>query len=610
MQWMFSVDAPLRLRYCPRLKPFFSFPNFIKKIGCSDSHRRTVILRTDTLWLLLLTSLIFVSPITFTGKKTFAQDRKAEISQPEGAAPASPDISLPPVGERGDNGSNLSTSIKVHVREIRLAGNTVFPASQISRITSPYENRSITQEELQQLRHQLTLLYVDSGYINSGVIIPDQKVEGGIITLQAVEGSLSEIRISGNARIHETYIAKRIARLTGPPLNVNTLQEGLQLLHQNPLIRRINASLGPGVHSGEGELNVDITEDRPYMLHLECSNHHAPSVGGERLRVHLAHLNVTGWGDAIGGRYGTTDGMDDFYAYYRLPVTAKDTTIEIYYEKNDAVVVEEPFDRVDINSESKSYGISLTHPLIRKPGKTLNLSLKAEKRHSETFVLGELFSFAPGVVYGKSDVAVLRFSQEWIDRSTSRVLALRSVFSVGIDALDATINESDPDSRFLTWLGQAQLAKRFPEFWDGQLILRTDLQLAESSLLPIEQFPLGGAASVRGYRENQLIRDNGISASVEMRLPVWRLPLPKISRTAEDGILQLASFADFGWGWNTDLPTPDLDTIYSVGMGIRWDPSEKMHAEVYWGYPLRDVNNPNQELQDAGIHFQFTWRMF
>ncbi len=68
-------------------------------------------------------------------------------------------------------------------------------------------------------------------------------------------------------------------------------------------------------------------------------------------------------------------------------------------------------------------------------------------------------------------------------------------------------------TKLLAWLGQFQLAHRL---WDSdnQVILRADAQLTRDPLLPIEKFAVGGANTVRGYRDNQLVRDNGLVLSV------------------------------------------------------------------------------------------------
>jgi hemolysin activation/secretion protein len=68
---------------------------------------------------------------------------------------------------------------------------------------------------------------------------------------------------------------------------------------------------------------------------------------------------------------------------------------------------------------------------------------------------------------------------------------------------------------------------------------------------------------VRGYRENHLVRDNGLLVSVESRIPLIRN-----TRWAE--FVQVVPFVNCGWGWNQKVATPDPTTLVSVGLGVRW----------------------------------------
>jgi hemolysin activation/secretion protein len=100
------------------------------------------------------------------------------------------------------------------------------------------------------------------------------------------------------------------------------------------------------------------------------------------------------------------------------------------------------------------------------------------------------------------------------------VLAARARFSFGLDAFNATMNPGDlPDSRFVVWLGQVQWARQLTP-WGLQVIARSDVQLASQPLLPLEQIAVGGRYTVRGYLENQVVRDNAVLASVETRIPL------------------------------------------------------------------------------------------
>ena len=499
---------------------------------------------------------------------------------------------------------------RVFVRDITITGNTVFSAEELTKVTAPYINRELSPEDLEDLRRALTLYYINKGYINSGAIIPGQTVADGVLTLHVVEGELTHMKVEGIKWFNAGYIKDRLALGAGPPLNIIPLQERLQLLQQDPRIQRLNAELKPGVKPGESELNVQVEEESPYKLWLRFNNYQSPTVGAERGQVTVAHQNMTGHGDILSLTYGRSKGIDNqIDAMYSVPFTAHDTTVNFRYRKNDFAVIEEPFEPLDVESKSEIVAVTLRHPFYRTINQEFAMALTGEHLHNETFLLGEPFPFSLGAKDGESKVTALRFSQEWTYKTQTQVFAIRSRFSLGIDALDATINEPGiPDGRFFSWLGQFQWARRL-RLWDTQMIFRTDLQLADDPLLPLEQIAIGGRFSVRGYRENQMVRDNGLISSLEFRIPLIREKFWANS-------VQLALFVDFGRAWNKDISTPEVKNISSAGLGLRWEVTLplrlqlKPQFEIYWGVPFRDIETSGGDLQDHGIHIQLTITAF
>ncbi len=124
------------------------------------------------------------------------------------------------------------------------------------------------------------------------------------------------------------------------------------------------------------------------------------------------------------------------------------------------------------------------------------------------------------------------------------------------------------------------------------------MQLSNHPLLPLEQFSMGGRNTVRGYRENQLVRDNGLSGSLELRIPVLRklLPLPL-------GQLEVAPFFDVGRAWN-DRGNEGPKTLSSLGLGLRYQIPDRVLAQVYWGGRLHDLPDRGNDIQDSGWHIE------
>ena len=515
------------------------------------------------------------------------------VTAPPSALPAPPPMATPAFPDE-----------RILVRRFAISGNTAFSTAELAQITAPYENRSLSAEELQEVRQQLTLYYIERGYLNSGAILPEQDLREGIVRIEIVEGRLIGIEVDGNTGLRREVIEARLAPLLSGPLQLQRVQEYMQLLQQNPLIKQLQVEIAPAPRPGQAILRVVVREETPYQVVLNLDNDSPPSVGGEQAQLYLAHLNVSGWGDSLGIRTALTEASDEYVLVYQRPLNAAGTTLlSLTADVSDSEVIEAPFDALDIESEQVSYALGLTHILHQTSRRTVSTGLSLERRHNETTLLGEPFSFSPGAEDGKSTVAVARFFQQWIERDVNEVMAARSTFSFGFDGWGSTVHHDAPDSQFMAWLGQFQWARRFGER-GNQLLFRTDMQFSDSALLPMEKFAVGGADTVRGYRKNALVRDNAIVASLESRFPLFRLSLPGVSKADDEGIVQLALFGDYGRSWNKSEIDVGPKDIYSVGLGLRWDPSPAIHAQVYYGKALRELEQREDDLQDRGITFQ------
>ncbi|MFH1699656.1 MAG: ShlB/FhaC/HecB family hemolysin secretion/activation protein [Candidatus Zixiibacteriota bacterium] len=501
---------------------------------------------------------------------------------------------------------------RVYIRKIIVTGSTVFSDEELAKVTAPYENRELTSENLEVLRKDLTLFYITKGYITSGAVIPDQTVVDGVISLHIIEGELKNIEIEDNKYLRDSYYKKRIALGAGPPVKIENLQKRLRILQEDPRIQRINAELKPGVKRGESDLNLVVEEKIPLKFWAGYDNYISDSVGGEQVQLTGEALSLTGNGDILSFTWGQAEGLKPkIDAWYSFPFTARDITLSLRYRKNDFDLVREAFEDLDIETDTDIYSIALRYPIYRSLSQEFALSLIGEHAKQKTTLLDNPFSFEPGEVDGEVKVTPLRFAQEWMYRTQKQVIAARSRFSLGIDALDATTRITGlPDGEFFLWLGQFQWARRFKPL-DTQLIFRTLLQFSADPLISLEQAAVGGRYTVRGYPENFFVRDNAVVASFESRISLIR------DKPWAD-YLQVVPFFDWGWAKNTDFPTPSGPrNIYSIGVGLRWAatffPSLRLRPqfEIYYGYKLRDVDiDIENNMQDKGISFQFAVSAF
>ncbi|AFW94388.1 hemolysin activation/secretion protein-like protein [Anabaena sp. 90] len=494
----------------------------------------------------------------------------------------------------------LSTTLVVE--RFEFVGNTVFSAEELAKVTAPYTKKQISFTELLQVRSQITKLYVDKGYVTSGAIIPIQTIKNGVVVVQLVEGSLEKINVTGTSRLNRSYISDRLSLAAGKPFSRDRLLIGLQLLQLDPLIKNISADLQTGIRPGTNILEVKVTEADSFQTQLSIDNERSPSVGSLRRRININEANLLGLGDGFNFGYTNTDGSNGIDISYSLPVNARNGKLIFNYGATGNNVIERPFNTLDITSQSRFYELQFRQPLVQTPTQEFTLGLTASQQMSQTFLgTDNIGPFPLGVGAdnnGKTKISALRFFQEWSQRSSKQVLTARSQFSLGLNILDATINNDEPDSRFFSWRGQGQWLRQLAP--DTILLMQTNLQLANKQLLGLEQFGLGGQKTLRGYRQDSLLTDNGFLASTEVRLPVLRVP--KLQ-----GLLQIAPFFDLGTGWNNGGSNPDNNTLLGAGLGLIWRQSSKFNARLDWGIPLTENNSKKETWQENGLYFSLTY---
>ncbi|MBO9998651.1 MAG: ShlB/FhaC/HecB family hemolysin secretion/activation protein [Cyanobacteria bacterium SID2] len=524
-----------------------------------------------------------------------------------------PDISepLPPPEELlrprdGDLPEEGLESIEgtIDIRGYQVEGSTVFDPEEFDEVLEEYIGE-ISFAQLLQARSAVTQLYIDNGFITSGAILPPQTIEDGIVTIRIIEGALEDIIVTGDRRLNPGYVRSRLELATDAPLNVNDLLEALQLLQLDPLIQNLSAELSAGSRPGFNLLEVEIAEAKTFRPLLRIDNGRSPTVGAYRGTIEINEGNLFGIGDSVNLSYSRTEGSDEFEAAYRVPINPRNGTIGAYFRITGSEIIEDPFDELDIEADSRDYEISYRQPVILNPSQELALGLTISRRESDTELLGTGFPLSDGANDdGETRLSMLRFFQEWTQRGPEQVFAARSQFSWGIPFLDATVNGTAPDSRFFAWRGQAQYLRLLS---DGgiSLLLRSDIQLSTTSLVALEQFGLGGNFSVRGYSQDFLLADNGLFASAELRFPVW---------TANNGNdrLEIRPFFDVGNVWNIDEAAPDPSTLVSVGVGLNLSLANRLNAKIDWGIPLIDVDErENRDVfERQEIYFLFEWQPF
>lgn len=508
---------------------------------------------------------------------------------PEGfvAAPAAPDV--------------------IMLERVRFVGNTVISTEELQHLAAPFLGKTVGADDIETLRQKVSLLYVERGYINSGAVIEADAWNQGTLSMNIVEGRLKEVRLHGLERLNENYVIDRITR-DDEPLNILSLGERFQLLLADPLFARMNGQLLPDAERGKAILEVEVKRALPYQLSIFANNYLPISIGPQSGTVAGWVRNLTGYGDLLEASYQDPLGHGEARRGaigWRMPLNTWGTQLSLYYDKGVSSVIQQPTKPLNIRSDLTDKEIGIGQVLSETLRQKLAIGVNRVWRENTTTLAGEHFSFVPGEPTGTSKTTDWRFWQEYSHRSDDNVLALRSTFTFGesneLPASAFPVTGLTLDQNYFIWLGQAQYAQRILDN-GSQLILRLNCQSTPDRLIPMEQMAVGGINTVRGYLENQLVRDNGMVANIELDFPV-------LADGGRQLNLNLKPFVDYGRAWNRAAAASYISSA-GLAVRLRWQGlTFDLSVAKRLSYAGTVISN-GSNLQEKGIQLQLSYAFF
>lgn len=556
---------------------------------------------------------------------------------PEPGVNAEVPLVAPAEPQRSPDRQGEDASERVAIERIEVTGNSVFAPDELASIVAPYERRPLGIEDISQLRLDLSEHYLREGYINSGVIVPQQDLASGRLRLEAIEGALDEIRVEGNEQLRPFYVKQRIAQRVSTPLNISELRDALTILQDDPNIARLDARLAPNERLGGAVLNLNVEPASRFDLTVGTDNHRATTIGEGRVFAAIEARNVTGFGERWSLYGSTASGGNSLNIGLNFPVAPR-FSLQLYYGESDAEVIEQQLQDLDIASTFDVWGAGMELRLVDGLRGGLSLSFGWEEKNTESFIGGDPFILSPGAIDGVSRTRSLVAGADFSLRRATYAVSLRATYRHGLGVAGATefnpapndllaqlSNPTEADGRYELWLYQGVLVRRlnsFPELAGlndrAQIVLRATLQRASDPLMSLEKIAIGGANSVRGFRENLLVRDSGSAVSLELQLPIPGF-------TVAPGLRHLIAtpFVDYGRAFDladsTALFSEGASSrdqiVTSIGVGLLWQPAQNLFFNVQWAegsakrVPVQILEQSDgNALQARGIHASIQYK--
>jgi len=501
-----------------------------------------------------------------------------------------------------------SSQYAIEVRSVTFSGNRVIATSRLDTVAQPYVGRTLEPSDIEALRNALTLYYVQAGYLNSGAEPPVYDASSKSLRFTVVEGRLTAIEPHGLGWLRPYYVSSRLLGEPGEVLDMAVLRERFQALLADPLISRANAKVLPGSTPGEAVLQVDVERARPYGLSFFANNYRPTSIGQGQGGTSAWVRNLTGFGDLLDASYLKHPGggqSDSRSADWHLPFDAGRGEIMLEADRGASSVVDAALLQLGIRSESTSRQASVKEAVYQDGQREqLSLGLDYLSRDSQTYLLGEKFSFTPGSIDGHVAEHGFRLWQEYAARSENQVAVGRLTYArmsnnlVSQSGAPGVVNSVR--DRVQYWLAQGQYNRVVLD--DGsQLTVKLSAQQASQNLPSLDQMSVGGLATVRGYLENEFVRDIGRVLSLGFDHPYQLLK--------GDVAGSFGPFVDLGQSKNVGGTTASIASAGLVGR-IAWN---RLRLDLSAARRLHEpsgITAPKGGLQQDGIELQLSYDVF
>lgn len=489
---------------------------------------------------------------------------------------------------------------KFSVSEIAFQGNHLFSESVLRKATQGFLGSNKTVKDLERIQNAVFLVYKKAGYTLVSVLIVNLPDSTGRLSVIVKEDVLRNVTIKGNKYLHAAHIRQALPALkTGKSINTKKLDRQILVANDNPS-RVITVSLQT-IDVGIFDAIVTVSEDKIITQALSLDNTGNRYQDPLRINYRFTDAGLGDRRDATGTfifSRSPSNSIRQYLAYYNQPLSSQGNSLQflVAYSNSETGMSQSGYGDFNMAGAGHIYSMHYIHPLYRSLSTKLALDFGLDYRTSidNTDFAGiklypdvNSFPFSITGQYiwqGKTDTVSSNIS--YVRNNPGGYLNNDYIYGIVWPGASATYG---------LWRGNLNYMHRFKSGWIFNN--RYDGQYTTQSLIPDEQFGLGGVRSVRGFEERELTGDKGFSASFELYTP----PLGH-------GI-RLLAFFDIGQIWGYDYPFNGGEllgpaTISSTGIGIRWTITRWLTLNADYAYVIRGAASTPDH--DTRIHFEMT----
>lgn len=480
--------------------------------------------------------------------------------------------------------------IKVTLNDVTFNNLKELSQDELSSTWKPLVGTSQPISVLCEIRDAAGTLLRNKGYL-AAVQVPTQKIENGQVRMEVIYARISTVRARGETRGAEAKLQQYLAALTeGEVFNQRRAERYLLLARDLPGYN-VQLTLKPA-GTGPGDLVAEVSVLRePYAVDLTIQNLSSEATGrfGGQLRAQA--FGLTGLGDVTTLSYYATSDFSEQHIVqgsheFRPGSEGLIVGGQLTYAWTKPDIAGLPAN-VSLDARTLFASVYARYPIIRSLSRNLWLGGGFDLVNQDVDLIAPLTRDQIRVAWARLDLDAVDTARAVPRWRLSSALELRQ----GLAILDATRPcqgaacatsvpasraDASPTATVVRWQGEYERSLGRVSF---QLAPRA--QYAFKPLFSFEEFSAGNFTVGRGYDPGELIGDNAIGTSAELRGP--RLPFGK-SRTVR---IQPFVFGDVAWVWNKGVS--GSERLTSAGGGLRSEVGGRFRLDATLAVPLEKV---------------------
>lgn len=495
--------------------------------------------------------------------------------------------------------------IHFQLNDIRLVGAKVIPHSTIEPLYADLRHKEITLAQIYELTNKITLMYRKRGYLLTQAAIPPQEIENGIVTIQVVEGFLSDYHVQGDATGARAQIQAYARKLIkAGPLTSAKLERYLLLMNDLPGVS-VRSVLEPSPNiQGAAEITF-LVKQKKWQGLAGIDSMGNRYLGPMRLLGGLQSNSLFGGTDQLNGTILVTGERKELAYYnlgYRQNIGNEGTKIGVStsYTKTDPTLPDDLGGLLEPQGEAFSLSLSSNHPFIRSRKLNLsgNFSLEATKNKT---------TYGPGlsVLKTSDNQRIARAGIQFNNLDNlGGYLTANATISHGFEVLGSSkkgetgLSRAAGDPSFTKFTAELQRQQHL--FGPFSALVGVSGQYSSNPLLASEEFGFGGADYGRGYDSSEITGDHGAAGKLELAY----------SRGVGKPLLQdyqVYTFYDIGATWERDPGAGQQvrTSAASTGIGTRFNFTPSLYGDAFIAKPLT-MDIPSRGTDSRDLRFKFS----